>query len=343
MTSTSRPSVIIIGGGIVGLTCAAVLSGSGHTVTLVSDADPAQTASDVAAGMIAPALEALSDGDPVEAYRRLKYAQTAWQELAQFWPDELATELAGLSAQYSDYVATPQAHHSLIAMGADIEVLDDGRLRVHGDGLVAARATLQSLSRHVLALGARFQRGHVKQVSRTRIGLESDDVLAADAVVIAAGIGSRSLARDVPSLACLTPIKGHLLEIAAMSGQGVLRAASGYLARYGGHAKFGATMETGRDDTDIDPGMVADLKARAALLQPDIDLDTAVARAAVRAATPDGWPLIGRDPVSGVLIATGMRRNGYVFAPLAARMIRDLIEGRMVDSLYAPDRFSEAR
>jgi glycine oxidase len=102
-------------------------------------------------------------------------------------------------------------------------------------------------------------------------------------------------------------------------------------------------METGRDDTDIDPGMVADLKARAALLQPDINLDTAVARAAVRAATPDGWPLIGRDPVSGVLIATGMRRNGYVFAPLAARMIRDLIEGRMVDSLYAPDRFLGAR
>ena len=65
------------------------------------------------------------------------------------------------------------------------------------------------------------------------------------------------------------------------------------------------------------------------------------ALAFIRAATPDGWPLIGRDPASGVLVATGMRRNGYIFAPFAAKIILALIEGRPSpdEGLYRPDRF----
>jgi glycine oxidase len=118
-----------------------------------------------------------------------------------------------------------------------------------------------------------------------------------------------------------------------------LRGAGGYWARYDGYAKFGATMEAGRDDVETDAGTVADLKARAARLAPEANLDAAVARAGVRAATPDGWPLIGRDAASGVLIASGMRRNGYVFAPLAARIVLDLIEGRPAEATYDPNRF----
>jgi len=42
-----------------------------------------------------------------------------------------------------------------------------------------------------------------------------------------------------------------------------------------------------------------------------------------------------------VLVATGMRRNGYIFAPLAAQIILALVEGRESPDggIYRPDRF----
>jgi glycine oxidase len=100
-------------------------------------------------------------------------------------------------------------------------------------------------------------------------------------------------------------------------------------------------MQAGQTDFDIEPAVVADLKGRAKTLFPDIELGKAVPRTGIRASTPDGWPLIGRDLASGVLVATGMRRNGYVFAPMAAKIILALVEGRESPDggIYRPDRF----
>ena len=57
----SPQSLIIVGGGIVGLCVAVAAQAKGHTVTVVVRDDAGDTASGVAAGMIAPALEALGE------------------------------------------------------------------------------------------------------------------------------------------------------------------------------------------------------------------------------------------------------------------------------------------
>jgi glycine oxidase len=41
----------------------------------------------------------------------------------------------------------------------------------------------------------------------------------------------------------------------------------------------------------------------------------------VRAATPDGLPLVGRSSTPGVWIAAGARRNGWLLAPLIAKVL----------------------
>jgi glycine oxidase len=50
--------------------------------------------------------------------------------------------------------------------------------------------------------------------------------------------------------------------------------------------------------------------------------------AGVRAATPDGLPLVGPSAAPGVLLAVGARRNGWLLAPLVAKVVAAYVTGR---------------
>jgi glycine oxidase len=351
MTQLSSRSVIIVGGGITGLTIAVALQASGHKVTLVARDAPEDTASGVAAGMIAPAMEAMNEPDPAFSFQRLKAAQRAWQELLPLWPQSLRFLWDEVLEGHSYFVCPDGAGtlpESLGRTGAEFTAISDdlrhglglqaalSAVRVSGDGNVSAMTLLQAFEDHFRTLEGVMVRGVVERLEADRVHVAHIGAVTADEIVIAAGYDSHKL-----GVSHLSPIKGHLLDLPADRPPVVLRGEAGYLATRTDGARFGATMQAGQADLDIEPDVVADLKNRAQALFPDLELDKAVPRTGIRASTPDGWPLIGRDPASGVLIATGMRRNGYVFAPLAAQIILALIEGRERPDggIYRPDRF----
>lgn len=363
MAQTSSRSVIIIGGGITGLTIAVALQASGHKVTVIVRDDPQDTASGVAAGMIAPAMEAMNDPDPVFSFERLKTAQQAWLALYNSWPETFRHILAKAQLAPAFYlwpVGTPSANtqapaalkrlsamqvsHSVLRgqeiMAAGYDPETEGVTRIADDWLVDATVVLASLRAHIGEAGGQVLQAQASHVTAQSVELANGDVLAADHVVVAAGYGARTFAACVPALACLTPIKGHLLDMAGRRGMGVIRSGRGYFADYGARGKFGATMQPGQDDLTVEPDAVDDLMMRAA--EMNIEVEAATPRTGIRASTPDEWPLIGRDPVTGVLVATGMRRNGYIFAPLAAQIILALVEGRESPDggIYRPDRFT---
>lgn len=318
-------SILIVGGGIVGLCLAVVAKARGFEATVVARDAARDTASGVAAGMIAPELEAKGDTHP-EALARLKAAQAAWVDLMPLWPEAVQTMLRRQQVEAkSRFVA------------ADGNVAD-----IAGDWLVDAVATLSALETGLVAAGDLIIRGEVVALTAQSVSLADGRVLQAAHVVIASGYASKAFAADVPSLAALTPIKGHLFDLPGQGTPGVTRSAQGYLADYGAFAKFGASMEPGRDDLAVDPAVLADLEARAAALFPDMSLKGAVPRTGIRAGTPDTWPLIGLDEASGVWVATGMRRNGFVFAPYAAGVILDRLAGqdRPDAAIYGPQRFA---
>jgi glycine oxidase len=355
----SPQSLIIVGGGIVGLCVAVAAQARGHTVTVVVRDDAGDTASGVAAGMIAPALEALGEIEPEVVFARLRQAQSAWHALFDVWPQDVRDSLDRARQTQSRYV-WPQSNNSsdlttprLKAMGVAFEALTDAEeagiaadcdgVMVSGDGLVDAAFTLQVLTEAFLGNGGTWLRETVRSVGATSARLSGGEVVTADHVVVAAGYGARDLAASVPSLSHLAPIKGHVLDLPTGAGAGprITRSPWGYLAEYGGHAKFGASMQFGRDDLAIESEVVADLKSRAAAMLPGLDLSHAVPRVGIRASTPDGWPLIGRD-ATGVWVAVGMRRNGYVFAPYAAQTILAMIGGGAAPAgaeAYNPNRF----
>jgi glycine oxidase len=350
-------SLIIVGGGIVGLTLAAAAQARGDVVTIIARDAAEDTASGVAAGMIAPALEALNDPDPALTYHRLYAAQQAWLEDFAMWPEPVQTLLADAHSRTSLYVIDrPHADApKLRTIGAAFSPLDwdDMRIRgfdpegqsvfaVPGDWLVEAMPLLAALRAALVTGDATFIDGAVERVAAGQVALENGTLLTADAVVVAAGYGARRFSDTVPSLAALQPIKGHLLDIGGSGLEGVVRSEAGYFAGYGRRAKFGASMQPGRDDLGVESEVVEDLKARADFLPSGAGRVDAVPRVGIRASTPDGWPLIGRDAASGVWVATGMRRNGFVFAPFAARLILAQMRGEGVSedaSAYDPNRF----
>ncbi len=86
-------------------------------------------------------------------------------------------------------------------------------------------------------------------------------------------------------------------------------------------------METGRTDVAIDAAVVERLQLGAIGLFPHLAGAAFTARAGVRAATADGLPLVGASQRKGVHLAVGVRRNGWLLAPLIARVILDDLAG----------------
>jgi len=47
----------------------------------------------------------------------------------------------------------------------------------------------------------------------------------------------------------------------------------------------------------------------------------------VRAATPDGLPIVGLSKTQKVILVTGARRNGWLLAPLVAQVVAACVTG----------------
>ena len=283
----------------------------------------------------------------------------AWLTLSDAWPLAVRDALTKAQANAQSHYVWPQSDNAsdittprLHAMGTEFHALTDDELvaiasdcdgiRVAGDWLVSGTALLSELEAAFVAEGGIVVCSAVSLASRRSVTTTDGVVFEACAVVVAAGFGAAELAADVPCLAVLRPVKGHLLDVKGQGPAGVIRSPLGYLANYGESAKFGATMQFGQADLEVEPEIVADLKTRAFQMLPDLDTSGAVARTGVRASTPDAWPLIGRDAVSGVYVAAGMRRNGYIFAPYAALLLLAMLEEEDLPAdaeLYDPNRF----
>lgn len=338
MRAASR-SAAIVGAGVAGRLCALRLARSGWRVDLYDDGAP--SASAAAAGMIAPASEALLDGVD-------RKTAGLWRGAARLWP--------GLAAELRLEIAATGALHLAPAAELDQRAMQAERLGVRakrrGDGLLLpedsqldASGALEALARATEAAGVRALRTPVS-VRSGRLSCGGSPVRA-DVVVVAAGWGASALVEAAPELAVLHPIKGQLLRLAGPAGSGpVLRGRDVYLAPGREGWTVGATMEEGLGDLRPDPALLAGLGAAATAIRPELAGAPAQAAVGVRAATPDGRPLVGLSS-SGLLLATGLRRNGWLLGPLVAETVAAYAEGRDPDAAlggqahaWSPARFA---
>lgn len=348
--------VVVVGGGVIGLSCAWRLAGAGARVTVV-DPDPAAGASWVAGGMLAPITEAWP-GE--ERLLELGSASLAG------WP-RFAAELAaaagapvGLRTQGTVAVAVDSADRAeLLALAEHLQRLGRqvrqlsarelrrlepalgpavrGGLSVPGDLAVDNRLLLAAL-RAALAGRAQFVRQRASTVTAGRVELADGSSLPAGVVLVAAGAWSAGLH---PGLAGrVRPVKGEIVRLRARPtalpppARTVRAVVSGrpvYLVpRDGDRLVLGATQYEAGFDTEVTVGGVRDLLHDAELVLPGIaEYAIEEISAGLRPASADNLPLIGwLQP--GVLVATGHGRNGMLLAPITAQAVSALVRGTAV-------------
>lgn len=320
--------IVVAGAGAFGLASALCLAQRGADVTLCDPARPGDNASGVAAGMLAPAFEALLDPPSQGHFALLSAARALWPPFADslgltlerdgaIWAgsDPLGVEARltamGARARRLSALEAGAAVPGLNAVGETVFTPEDWRID-SSDGLLALRAA-------TAAAGVRFFETAVMDFTKGQAGLVDGQRLAADRLVVATGAARSDLA---PEIAGLTPVKGHILRTAAGPRTGpVVRAERIYVRPHRSGAIAGASMQEGRTDLDIDREVVAELSDRAAALFPCLHNAPHHVGVGIRATTQDGLPLVGRSREPGVLLAAGARRNGWLLAPQVGQAV----------------------
>jgi glycine oxidase len=346
---SSAGQIVVAGAGAVGTVCALVLARAGLDITVIDSTLVGANASAVAAGMLAPAFETLFDDAGTSRFELLAAARDLWAGL-----DARLSKDGALAVGTRDEAEAWAAR--LEAVGARTELLTPARTAALSadlaldawsafspdDWRLDPSEALQGLRQAAEAAGARFLAGEVVGLSQGHVELADGRRLAADLLVAATG-ASRSLAELAPELAGLQPVKGHILRASGAWRAGpAIRKPGLYLCPGPGEIVVGATMEAGVADAAVDPDMAADLADRAARMAPGLAGLTWRAAAGVRAATPDGLPLLGASRTDGVILAVGMRRNGWLLAPLVAAEVLRCVDGSppgAAAKLFAPRRF----
>ena len=344
--------MLVAGAGALGATIAYELARRGAKVTVADPMEAGDSASGIAGGMLAPAFESLLDPGSPE-FSLMRTARDMWPALAE----EIGLPLDTLGALV---VAADDELDSLAkrltALGANFRTLsrdDVGRrvpwlcarrqaLWTPEDWRLSPLDALIKLRAGAERNGAHWRRASVVRYEPGRADLSDGASVDCDVLVIATG-ASKSLSALASELNLVTPIKGQILRwpTVALSGP-VVRVNGTYICPSDGGVAVGSTMEPGRDDLDIDPSAVASLGGAASAAVPALAGQRVEARAGVRAATPDGLPLVGPAARPGVWLAVGARRNGWLLAPLIARITAEGLAGSALDdraALFAPARF----
>lgn len=335
-----KTEILVIGAGVLGLCTAVELTRRGHQVRVV---DPGQrNASAVAAGMIAPALEAVLDEVTTERAALFADARKAW--------DGFAAQ-AGVTIHPAQTVWAGGEGRAIAeaaaALGFEVRGTGDAeRPGLPSDVLIEPGPALAAMEK---ALAHPVIHDRAVAVDRSGDGwrvLTEAGVLEARTVVLATGAaeGLKGLPRDAAALmAQISPIRGQIGFIAGARTDAVVRGRGLYVAPSGKGAVVGATMEAGRRDLEPDAEAGRRLVAGGEGLigrsiEGEIDW-----RVGIRGSTPDGLPMAGASGDEGLFMALAPRRNGWLLGALVAQVVADAVEGGGAGSPHAaaldPRRF----
>ena len=343
---------IVIGGGIVGASTARALAARRRRVLLLERAMPGSEASGAAAGMLTPQVEVLADDPilPLAIAARERYPELVAEldrrtgvnvgyhgggsiqvalEAAEVEPlqQQVAAQCAlGLRAEWLDRAALARRHPGIgpAALGA-LLAPDDARV----NNVTLTAALLADAIRH----GAEI----VDHEEVTGLAVEGGAVAGVDTArrryatqhaVVASGAWSPAL-RGVPRALPIEPIRGQIAVVTWPAGEptGVLFGRHVYVVPRGAEALLGSTMESAGFAKDTTPGGLAQVFTGTTALLPALAAQPILRTwAGLRPVTPDGRPLIGRDPdVDGLWYATGHGRKGILLGPLTGEIVRDLM------------------
>ena len=369
--TTSRPSdVVVIGAGVVGAACAYFLARSGLSVTLFERGG-------VAAGTSSACTCIMGYGLYADDYER--ELQSAAIRAYAHLLDE------GFDLDYA-------RHGALVVPTGDgaAEILDERAVAIRSAGFAPTWIEGSALREAEPELSHSHDRAlllpEIAQVSPMRVALEltqaagrsganivtestvsaikvgaqgvkgvivNGEAIAAESVVLAAGVWSRDIAAtaglDVP----VFPVRGHVIATepvpsllhhevvefrpatkAPEERDSAIRDLPPIFANVeelpGGTLLLGGSREVGGYDRNVDPRIVRAILERVVGLVPRV-AEVRVVRSftGLRPWTPDGRPIVGHSVrVRGLAFATGHGGEGITLSVVTGQLIGELLSGR---------------
>jgi glycine oxidase len=338
----ASPDVCIVGAGIIGLSLALELQNRGAKVVVLEQGIPLAEASTAAAGMLAA-------NDP-ENPPELRLLSRLSRSLYRGFLDRLF-DLSGIVIPFQTSTTLQEVHQSHLEASRDLMLLGTDTLSVllpqlHtknrrfimlDENSLDPRELAQALSASVRAAKIDVRSNTCVRLVRVTSGVvevyTDSEVLHPARVVDctgAWGVPGFSTGQVLP-----LPRKGQMLAVRlpdSLPLHVVIRTPDIYIVprttgAAAGRAVIGATVEDAGFDKAVHPENIANLKAEAASLLPEIiDAVEVESWAGLRPGSTDGLPLLG-EVAENLFIAAGHYRNGILLAPATSLVMAQLLAG----------------
>lgn len=367
-----REKVIVVGGGVIGLSVAFECARRDLDVVLLEKGRCGGQASGAAAGMLAPYSEISEDPDD---FFRLCLASL--KRFPQWQKD--VKETSGIDFEYTNCGSLHTVFHEADRFELETRVswqrefaiesrlLEGEELRrfepALGDEVTAAlyypeESHLYSPD-YVKSLEKACKRSGVYIWEHSgEINIESYDqevvvqtqrgqFISGDRLVICSGAWSGRWEKEFGINIPVFPIRGQICAYntpqAALNS--IVFTSQGYFVqKENGSLVSGASEDIAGFDTSVTEKGIARLVNWGKKVIPQLDRKQPVHTwAGLRPATQDGFPLLGKlQKAPHVIFATGHYRNGILLSPITAMAVADLIEDKPSEvslEAFRPDRF----
>jgi len=337
---SSTADVLVLGGGIAGLTVALEAARRDLSVIILDTPRPG-AASRAAAGMLAPSVEELPEAMRTAAFAARDHYPPFLASLRERTGIDVPLDRRGILQLASESDAPSLRRRApagaewldAVALAAREPAFADhyGALLHPLDGAVDNLILMDALERAIADTSA------IKRVSAEVLSIDADQPSAltptrgrffATRLVLGSGAwagGLPGLPRRIP----VRPVRGQLLRLAQSPIHHVTYGAGGYLVPRGDTLLVGATSEEAGFENETSLAGLSLLRSIASRAIPDLANALVVHHwAGLRPMSLDSHPILGADPESPALVyACGYSRNGILFAPWAAAQLANVLVG----------------
>lgn len=349
--------VIIIGGGIIGLSLSIELRKWGAKVLLVERGEPGREASSAAGGMLVDCpLETPAPLQPLATASAVMYPEFAHEVEIESGINPDLRDQGALIFPADDYLKKSPGFRADMLSSAILAKLEPALATSDHEGFFLKERSVDPRALTAAALKTAKKRGvdfssgdpvtnvnlsdnHVTGVTTTKTSF------LAPTVVNCAGAWSGQI---LPHAFPTRPVKGQMLCLAMPSRtllRHVIRTPEVYLIpRSDGRLLVGTTVEEAGFDKRTDPATIQHFHHAALALVPKLrDARILEDWAGLRPGTPDALPILGITATPGYCVATGHFRDGILLAPVTAQVMAEVVTGTQPShdlSPFSPARFA---
>ncbi|MGB1360565.1 MAG: glycine oxidase ThiO [Alphaproteobacteria bacterium] len=371
MKNKKSEKIIIIGGGVCGLSCGLELAKLGYDTDIYEKNKIGTGATNKSGGMLAGGIE--NEPSEQNLWELNAYSQSLWTDYKKSLEadskididyQDHGTMMVGTTADDMNQIEFLYNYQQSIGVNTEMLSARDitkiephlkttGGMIVKSDHQVDSIKLTFALATAFTKLGGNvFEGTEIKKIihdGTTATGIELNDgtIKTADKILIASGIDTPELLKDIIQIP-IRPLKGQMLSLNMNTRliDRVIWAPKTYLIPKSDNTLLiGATVEEQGLNNDITAGGIYSLLESAWRVLPSIeDLPIKDMWVGFRPTARDDAPILGKLPVNGLYMASGHHRNGILLAPATGKIMAQVIDTDTNPDIinnFTIDRFSK--